>query len=536
MERCLRKSKSITRRWVVNTLGVILILLIGVEIGLGIGFKNYYYDISRNTLSSKADILYARLNLIRGSDTTSVYQEIKTMVENFANKDTCELMAINHYGRIAMTSSGFMYDADKKIRMPDYQEALTSSDGRGYFVGQDGSGQRIMAYTVMLPVVNSDFVALRLVSSMENVDRLIFSNIALVTVICMAIIIFVVISGVYFVKSIVIPVRDVGQAARKIASGDLDTRIYKKSDDELGELCDIINYMADELSNSENMKNEFISSVSHELRTPLTAIKGWGETLLATGSQDTETMQKGMKVIIDETERLSQMVEELLDFSKIESGRLTLVKTKMDLLAELEDAVLIYGERAKRENIAFTYDGPEMLPFIFGDKNRLRQVFINIIDNAIKYSDSGDSVTVSAAEKNGYIEVTVADTGCGISAVDLPKIKTKFYKANSTRRGSGIGLALANEIVTMHGGEIQIDSKENVGTTVTVLLPINLKKGEDKPTEITVNDGKEQGVEQAAKKSEQPQEQDRRTGADRGNYDAGHRQDFDEHPDDGRQY
>lgn len=97
----------------------------------------------------------------------------------------------------------------------------------------------------------------------------------------------------------------------------------------------------------------------------------------------------------------------------------------MDLLAELEDAVLIYGERARRENIAFTYDGPEMLPFIFGDKNRLRQVFINIIDNAIKYSDSGDSVTVSAAEKNGYIEVTVADTGCGISAVDLPKDQDK---------------------------------------------------------------------------------------------------------------
>jgi len=172
-----------------------------------------------------------------------------------------------------------------------------------------------------------------------------------------------------------------------------------------------------------------------------------------------------------------------------------LVKNKMDLLAELEDAVLIYDERAKRENITFIYNGPEMLPFVFGDKNRLRQVFINIIDNAIKYSDSGDRVMVTAVEKNGYIEVSVADTGCGISAVDLPKVKTKFYKANSTRRGSGIGLALANEIVGMHGGELTVESEENVGTTVTVLLPINLKKGEDKPTEITVNDGKEQNIE-----------------------------------------
>ena len=324
----------------------------------------------------------------------------------------------------------------------------------------------------------------------------------------MAIVIFVVVSGVYFVKSIVIPVRDVGMAARKIASGDLDTRIYKKSDDELGELCDIINHMADELSNSEKMKNEFISSVSHELRTPLTAIKGWGETLMTDGNQDVDMMQKGMKVIVSETERLSQMVEELLDFSRIESGRLTLVKTKMDLLAELEDAVLIYGERAKRENITFAYDGPEMLPFIFGDKNRLRQVFINIIDNAIKYSDSGDSVTVTAGENDGYIIVKVADTGCGISAVDLPKIKTKFYKANQTRRGSGIGLALANEIVNMHGGELQIESKENVGTTVTILLPVNLKKGEDRPTEFTGNikNGKEQELEKQGLQNELPQE------------------------------
>lgn len=481
------RSKSITRRWIVNSLGVIVVILVGLEIALSVGIKGYYYDIAKNVLSSKKTVISSRLTLIEDSENSNFYQEVKNTVENFADKNMIELMAIDHYGNIAMTSSGFSYDKGEKIEMPDYRDALVDASGEGFFVGADGSGQRIMAYTMMIPV-NNDFAALRLVSSMENVDRMIFSNIALFTIISMAVVIFVVISGVYFVKSIVIPVREVGMAARKIASGDLDTRIYKNSDDELGELCDIINYMADELSNSEKMKNEFISSVSHELRTPLTAIKGWGETLMTTGSQDTETLQKGMRVIVSETERLSQMVEELLDFSRIESGRLTLVKTRMDVLAELEDAVLIYGERARRENIALLYDGPELLPYIFGDKNRLRQVFINIIDNAVKYSDSGDTVAVTAKEDNGFIEIKVTDTGCGISAKDLPKVKTKFYKANSSRRGSGIGLALANEIVTMHGGELLIDSKEGVGTAVTVLLPINLKKGEDKPTEITVNE------------------------------------------------
>ena len=483
------KSKSITHRWVINSLGVILFILVGLEIVFGFGVKSYFYDFAKRSLENKATMISAQLTYAADSDTGNYGDAINELVQNFDDKNTTELMAINNFGEIAMTSSGFSYDSD--VRMNDYQDAQTDPRGRGYYVGNDNNGNRIMAYTVRLEV-NSDYAALRLVTSTDNIDNVILSAIAVFTVICMAIVIFVVISGVYFVKSIVMPVREIGVAARKIASGDLDTRLYKNSDDELGELCDTINYMADELSATENMKNEFISSVSHELRTPLTAIKGWGETLASAGSQDTEMMQKGMRVIINETERLAQMVEELLDFSRIQSGRLTLVKTKMDILAELEEAVLIYGERAKRENIAFVYHAPEMLPIIFGDKNRLRQVFINIIDNALKYSDSGDSVTVTAKEADGTIEIIIADTGCGISAVDLPKVKTKFYKANSTRRGSGIGLALANEIVMMHGGELLIDSKENVGTTVTVVLPVNLNTNENKQSAVAANQRKDQ--------------------------------------------
>jgi signal transduction histidine kinase len=112
-----------------------------------------------------------------------------------------------------------------------------------------------------------------------------------------------------------------------------------------------------------------------------------------------------------------------------------------------------------------------MLPFVYGDKNRIRQVFINIIDNAIKYSDPGGHVHVEAAEHNGNIVVSVSDTGCGIKASDLPKIKTKFYKPNHTRRGSGIGLAVADEIITAHGGKLDITSEEGLGTTVTITLP-----------------------------------------------------------------
>ena len=156
----------------------------------------------------------------------------------------------------------------------------------------------------------------------------------------------------------------------------------------------------------------------------------------------------------------------------MQNGHFTLQNADMDILAELGDAVLIYGDKARREGIQLIYNDPEMLPFVYGDKNRIRQVFINIIDNAVKYSSAGDTVTVNAYEDEGMVIVSVSDTGCGIKESDLAKVKTKFYKANHTRRGSGIGLAVADEIIAMHGGKMDVFSAgEGKGTTVTISLP-----------------------------------------------------------------
>ena len=230
--------------------------------------------------------------------------------------------------------------------------------------------------------------------------------------------------------------------------------------------------MAGEISTAEHMKNEFISSVSHELRTPLTAIKGWGETLRQGGSEDPELLDKGLDVIIGEAERLSGIVEELLDFSRMQGGHLNMKFSRMDLLAELSETVLLFRERAAQAGITLEYIEPENLPPIVGDKDRLKQVFINVIDNAIKYSDRGGRVRIETADMGGHVQIVVGDTGVGISAEDLPNIKQKFYKANRSRPGSGIGLALADEIVKRHKGRLDIDSEEGVGTTVTIMLPV----------------------------------------------------------------
>ena len=339
----------------------------------------------------------------------------------------------------------------------------------------------LLNYLLPLPVPASVYGMLLLliclctkVIKLDQIQETVNAYIFGVSAVCAGVLLLLVVTGLYFIRSIVRPIKQINATTKQYAKGDFSVRISENSSDEIGDLCVSINQMADELSNTENMKNEFISSVSHELRTPLTAIKGWAETMCM--EADPDTVQRGVHVIVNETERLSEMVEELLDFSRMQSGRFSLQCATMDVLAELGDAVLIYTEKAKRENIHIIYQEPEMLPFVYGDKNRIRQVFINVIDNAIKYSNPGSTITVSAEEVGNMIQVTITDNGVGISAADLPRVKTKFFKANHTRRGSGIGLAVADEIITMHGGRLDITSELNVGTNVTITLPVEAQR------------------------------------------------------------
>ena len=469
-------KKSITKRWIVNNLGVIILALVVIEMAIIYAIQTYFYSSAKQYLISKINAVTSVLSIHSQDNAANFSAEMRNMLETFNEKDKIELMAINSKGRVVLTSSGFSPDAD--MVMPDYEAAM--AEGEGSYIGRiDGSGEKILAVSVPISSMNSEYSSLRMVISLAEIDNTIKTYTLMVTIISLVIIVIIISTGLYFAGSIVKPIRQISGIAKKFAMGDFSVRIDNNSNDEIGDLCTNINHMADELSNAEAMKNEFISSVSHELRTPLTAIKGWAETLMVDGGEDPETMKKGVGVIVNETERLSQMVEELLDFSRMQNGHFTLQEANMDILAELGDAVLIYSDKAKREEKRIIYNEPEMLPFVYGDKNRIRQVFINVIDNAIKYSSPGDTVTIDTYEKDGNIIVSVADTGVGIKESDLPKVKTKFYKANHTRRGSGIGLAVADEIIAMHGGTMDINSAgEGKGTTVTITLPA--KKNSDK--------------------------------------------------------
>lgn len=463
-----RGRSSIAARWFLNSFSIVAVLLVIIDIGCYFFVRNYYYSAVRQYIETQANIIAGVVDRFYEQSGSDYSDEIINSVEQFEKKNYAELMAINRDGRVYLSSSGFT--PAESYDMPDYISARLSDSLTGSYVGNLPGGEKFMAFTV---IHSATGIGIRIVTSLDKTDARIIRLSLEILAVSAVILLLLLVLGITFIRSIVHPIRRVGATARRLAAGDFSVRIENERSDEIGELCDIFNYMADELETSENIKNEFISSVSHELRTPLTAIKGWSETI--DEIDDPETRKKGMKIINKETERLSEMVEELLDFSRIQNGHFSLQRANLDVIAEVSDAVLVYEERARAEGITLTIEESDELAIVFGDKNRLRQVFINIIDNSVKYGKKGGHTTVSTAVSGDSIRISFADDGVGISEDDLPRIKEKFYKANNTVRGSGIGLAVADEIIRIHGGSLDVSSKLGEGTTVSVTLPLVIK-------------------------------------------------------------
>lgn len=464
--------KGITKRWIINTFGVIVAVITLLIIFLSVSVQSLSYSSIEQELQNRNSELSSVFPDYKCENTVTFQTTAGKYVEDFNYKENIELMVINASGRVTVTSTGFEPDSDMYI--PDYELALESENGYSQWTGKSDSGEKVMATTHIIRNSKGTSVgAIRYVVSLRKANLRTFVVALIASIVGIIIIACVALSGSYFIRSIVKPVREMSETAKLIAQGDFDQKLSKMYDDEIGDLCDSINDMAKELDESEKLKNDFISRVSHELRTPLTAIKGWAETMQY-GVPDRITLEKGMSVIVSESSRLTGIVEELLDFSKLQSGRLTMQMQKIDILAEVDEAIYMFKERAISEGKHLLYDEPEIMPPVYGDRNRLKQVFINVLDNALKYTPEGGMVGVQVYQdfKDDMIRIIVADNGCGISADDIPKIKDKFYKANQKVNGSGIGLAVADEIIKLHNGNLEIDSSPEVGTTVTIGIPI----------------------------------------------------------------
>lgn len=281
--------------------------------------------------------------------------------------------------------------------------------------------------------------------------------------------------NIWFYLDVIGPISALIKSARHIAEGSYGVQCPKKDDNELGTLTDDINEMSEKIAAADKVRTEFISQVSHELRTPLTAITGWSETLTYDPAITGDSM-KGVKIISKEAARLTGMVEELLEFTRIQDGRFNLRIELVDITAELEDALFTYGELMRQAGITVNYSPPDYeIPLIPGDPERLKQVFLNVLDNAAKHGGEGGKVDVSIALEGKYVAIKMRDYGRGIPDNELPHVKEKFYKGSSKDRGNGIGLAVCDEIITRHGGALTISNAGGGGCLVVMTLPVKQK-------------------------------------------------------------
>ena len=464
------KIKGLRKRWLLNTVGIVSVLGFICVLVVTVVFAAYYHSAMESDMRYRAKTTTEFFADYLNQSYNEYYQSCITYAQTFEDKNTIELQFINARGQIVASSYGKW--AGESPTTADITDAISSRDVIT-FVGQDPhTGERIMSVSSPMVYSNGEIIGvLRYVTSTYLMDRQIIKVALIALAALLVILAAVIISSNYYIRSILVPLAEIIDKAKKITSGTYGIQIQTHYDDEIGELADAINEMSIQINQNEKMQTEFISSLSHELRTPLTAITGWSETLLAGDDLNADT-RRGMRIISRETKRLTEMVVDLLDFTRIQDDRMTLNMELTDIRGEFEDTVYMYGSRLSREGITLEYeDSQQEIPEISCDAKRLRQVFLNILDNAAKHGGDGKRIEASMVYEEDTVIVRIRDYGAGIPDDELPLVKKKFYKGSSKSRGTGIGLAVCDEIVAMHGGTLTLENAPTGGTLVTVCLP-----------------------------------------------------------------
>lgn len=466
--------RGIKRSWLFNNIMVTFAaVLIGITL-FSVIIKNYYYTSVQSGLITKANTATGFfVNYITDS-YSEYYDSAYRYIDTFEDASSLELQFVNTNGRVVVSSYGIT--AGSSPATQDIEQALAKKEISAW-VGKDrNTGEKIMA--VSAPIIYSENQVvgiMRYVTGTSKIDRQIVINILAAVGVGVIIMLIIVLLNMYFIRSVIAPMKEVTNIARRIADGSYGIQVNRKYQDEIGEMVDAINEMSMKISQTEKAQTGFMSSVSHELRTPLTAITGWGETLMYEENLDEET-KKGVNIILKEARRLTKMVEELLEFTRMEDGRFTLNIEPIDVGAELEDSLFAYREILQQDEIEVSYEPyTDELPLIYGDPERLRQVFLNLFDNAAKYGRAGKRINVKVSADVSYITIVIRDYGPGVPEDELENVKMKFYKGSSKERGNGIGLAVCDEIIKYHGGTLMLTNAGDgeSGLVVTIRLPID---------------------------------------------------------------
>ncbi|MGW8958079.1 sensor histidine kinase [Paenibacillus sp. NPDC055715] len=456
-------KKGIGRQIVLHYFFVVFLALLLVEAIFMFAIRAYYYDTIYKHVESRIQSVSEFAPKFKEPG-----QSLQSYLLNTFSLGDTELQLLDEKGNVIDNSTNFA--AETSVQTSDVTQALAGDTG-SWIGKQPGTGQQVMAVSKKLDnIVGDQVYIVRYTTSLEMVNDKLFTITLFSVGIMVAVLVIVFVVSTGLANSIVRPINNIRDVSAQMAQGRFDARIKGDYRFELGELASTLNYMAQEIVRTNQIKDDFISSISHELRTPLTSIKGWSETLNS-GGYDPEETKIGMQIISKETDRLIGLVEEILDFSKLEQDAMKLVMGTVDLRELLQEIMLNVWAKAEMKQIKLQLDSEETAFLVHGDGNRLKQVFLNIVDNAIKFSHESSIIFLSLQRVGDNIEMSVQDTGIGISTENLARVRDRFFQVDHQNGGTGLGLAISQQFVERHQGQMLIKSELGAGTTITVSLP-----------------------------------------------------------------
>ena len=459
------------RKKIIKNYFIIIITTVILFEGLFIFYaQNYYYDSVKQSLTHYAN---SSMSVYSGYLAESSFEQkinkIYDKKDINLNTDKISLEIIDKNKTLIIDEYGFR--TNKKVDYEDVNNALRDTTSISTYRLKD-TREHVMSISVPLKHNNQIEGAIRYSISLDKIDITIIKLVIWLVLAGILILLIAISISLKFADTLIEPLAELKKFANELAHGNYNIKLKPRAivDDEIGELAQTFEYMADEINKSERLKDEFISSISHELRTPLTSIKGWSETLGYEGIGK-EELDLGLGIIQDETERLIKLVEELLDFSRLSSDRIKLQIDNVHIGSLVKCVINQLVVKSAEKNISLEYEIKcDNLNLIQGDKNRLRQVLINLVQNSIKFTEPNGFVKVSVNQNEDYTIIKVIDNGVGIEEQNLEKVLDKFFQENYNKAGSGLGLAISSEIVKLHGGEMNIVSKKGLGTIITFTL------------------------------------------------------------------
>lgn len=327
---------------------------------------------------------------------------------------------------------------------------------------------------LVVPTMQNKLIEIN-IHDKEQIDSLIY----ITRKICgFAILNIVIISAVLVrinLKNIFRPIEQINEATKKVALGEYDIELETKREDEIGELTNNFNKMTRGLKSTENLQKEFINNVSHEIKTPVSSIEGFAKFLKDKNLTD-EEREEYANIIIEEAKRLENLTGKILKLSKLNNQEIITNKQEIEVAEQIRKAISLLEPKWSKKDIKINVSLEEKI--FLGDEDLIFQVWVNIIDNAIKFSNEGESIDIKVYEKDSNINVEIKDHGIGMKEEELEKVYDRFYQIDRShsKEGSGLGLAIVKRIVELSEGKIEIKSKENKGTTVIVKLPVTNEK------------------------------------------------------------